>query len=241
MIEKDASDFLFKADIGCSSDLDKIERYMIWARNRFTSFFPNISIEKVTLEIYDRPKTINSGGIVNCCTMRSNPPNKKIYLLCPSACQNKTEEYYRKNLLHEYTHLFTWKRYAPSWFLEGIAEYVAIDQSDNLRIKDQYAYYYNGIKNQIQNGLLSFVNNMAYAWAMHLIVFLINFNFQKMQSLLLSNGPTFEDDLYSVYGFNLTQMMDAFWHWIEVRYSLTVEAALQQNHFLIEIDRHLYI
>lgn len=231
--------FLFEADDGCSTDLDKIEEYMIWAKGIFSSIFPNIFIEKATLVIYDHPKTINSGGKVDCCTMRSDPPNKTIYLLCPSVCKNKTEEYYRKNLLHEYTHLFTYRRKYPRWFIEGIAENVAVIQSNDPKISKQYNYYFTGIKQQILNKQLSFGNNMSYSWAIHLIKFLLNKNPQGIKLLLEENGLTFEGDLKRVYGFNLNQLLDLFWDWIRSTFSLNIDKNIRGFPLLAEIEKHL--
>jgi hypothetical protein len=236
---RDMGLFIFKAENGCSEDLDRIEQYMIWAKSILISIFPCTPLEKATLVIYYHPNTIHSGGIVDCSTMRSDPPNRTIYFLCPSACKNKTAEYYRKNLLHEYTHLFIYREKDPRWFVEGIAEYVAVFHSNDQKILGQYAYYISGIKQQILKSQISFENNMAYSWTTHLIKFLLNEKPLGIQTLLAENEAAFEDDLKRAYGIDLTQMLNLFWDWIGNTFSLDVDSALRAFPLLKELNNNL--
>jgi len=124
--------FVIKYKEGYRSDAELILEYSRYARNVTMEAYPHKLEVKVKVYLYDYGSWKDPPWVT-----RADPPKAEMYFLTPSDVPEQYRKYidnlwYQKNVVHEYVHIPTLRdiggsaKNPPSWFKEGIAEYIAV-------------------------------------------------------------------------------------------------------------------
>lgn len=194
--------FTIKYHDGYESDARQIADLLQYARGVVDEFYPHEYTHDVNVYLFEegewRPSSFRTGQWFS----QGEVQRARIRMLAPSD-HSRGKLYYRKNVVHEYTHLPLAVDYrshsspmlVPEWFNEGVPQYVAVHRTTD-EIKQEY---YNRdswkeVRDDIRNGrgYLLDVGPDVYSGGPHLVEFMVDaFGRDVVASIPSTDAATF--------------------------------------------------
>jgi hypothetical protein len=195
--------FIIKYHPGYEDDAQKTLDCAIAVRERTLKMYPHELSAKVTIYVYSSRDDLRTKKGVSTALSEvgygDGTLEATIHILRPSweghwGGYEQLDDPFRRVLNHEYVHvpfyndLYSKERgykHAPSWFSQGIAEYIS---------QNYLPSYEERVQKSVQQG--SFMIDEPYSWGLYIVEYMYaTYGREKIVNLIRSDASTFEDAL----------------------------------------------
>lgn len=217
------------------SDAKLIAELLSYARSTVKEFYPHEYSHKVNVYLYRADEWRESSFRTGQWFLNGEVERARIRMVTPSEHSNGGELYYRKNMVHEYTHLplavdlrsESGYLKPPGWFNEGLPQYISVFETTEA-IKEEY-YNKRGwkkVRQQIQdgNGFILDIGSNVYKGGPHLVEFMVKeFGKESVVKIPGTDTTMFGEALQKRIGLNPLEFELRWLLWANNNYDATYE------------------